>query len=146
MEEKIRLAAFEWLKEQVIISGDVLPRKLLEQGFIFKNPYFGPWKTNIFGNKATGQDLNNGRRTRNRELNEPNLREYRGEKLSKGRVQIRRNRYPFQPGDTVLYQGKKRIVKGTQNYGAYVRLADVSKPVKATDLKHYYYGKGMRVS
>jgi len=98
------------------------------------------------GKKATGQDLNNGRRTRNRDLNEPNLRVFRGKKLSKGRVQIRRKRYPFQPGDTVIYQGKEFTVKGTQNYGAYVRLTGLPKPVKAIDLKHNYYGKGMRVS
>jgi putative restriction endonuclease len=34
MEEQIRLAAFKWLEEQVRIYGDVLPRKLLEQGFM----------------------------------------------------------------------------------------------------------------
>lgn len=98
------------------------------------------------GKKVSGQELNCGRRTRNRNLNGPNLRIYRGQKLSKGRVQIRRKRYPFQPGDTVIYQGKKYTVKGTQNCGDYVRLAEFSKPVKTTMLKHLYYGKGLRVS
>ncbi len=37
MDESIRLAAFNWLKEQTDIYGDVLPRKLLATGF----NYFG---------------------------------------------------------------------------------------------------------
>jgi putative restriction endonuclease len=37
MDEKIRLAAFEWLEKQTAIYGDVLPRDLLVRGFIFNN-------------------------------------------------------------------------------------------------------------
>src|SRR5829696_1784690 len=33
---QVRLAAFNWLSEQVNVHGDVLPRKLLEQGFEFQ--------------------------------------------------------------------------------------------------------------
>ena len=33
----IRLAAFDWLKVQTAIHGDVLPRKTLENGFIFES-------------------------------------------------------------------------------------------------------------
>jgi len=35
MDDQIRLSAFEWLEKQIIIYGDVLPRDLLEKGFIF---------------------------------------------------------------------------------------------------------------
>jgi len=35
-DQQIRLAAFNWLSEQVSIHGDVLPRKLLEKGFVFE--------------------------------------------------------------------------------------------------------------
>lgn len=54
MEEQIRLAVFKWLEEQVLIQGDVLPRKLLEQGFIFNGQrvtVVGPqgiWKPKMF--------------------------------------------------------------------------------------------------
>jgi len=54
MEEQIRLAAFKWLEEQVLIHGDVLPRKLLEQGFIYNGQrvtVIGPqgiWKPRVF--------------------------------------------------------------------------------------------------
>ncbi len=34
-EEHIRLKAFEWLEEQTRLRGDVLPRQLLEAGFLF---------------------------------------------------------------------------------------------------------------
>jgi putative restriction endonuclease len=42
---RVRLAAFEWLNEQVEVHGDVLPRSLLEQGFVFEGqrvPLVGP--------------------------------------------------------------------------------------------------------
>ncbi len=42
---RIRLAAFQWLAEQVDIHGDVLPRKLLHEGFVFngeKVPLISP--------------------------------------------------------------------------------------------------------
>ncbi|MBT9174348.1 MAG: hypothetical protein DDT21_02762 [Syntrophomonadaceae bacterium] len=78
------------------------------------------------GEKASGQELNCGRRTRNRNLNGPNLRIYRGRKVSDGRVQIRKKRHPYQPGDTVTIDGKRCTVKGTQNHGAYVKLAELS--------------------
>jgi len=94
------------------------------------------------GKKTTGQELNNGRHTRNTNLNTENLRQYRGKKLSKGRSQIRKSRYPFQPGDVVLCEGRKYTVKGTQNLGAYVKLTDLPKPVRTDRLKHLRFGKG----
>ena len=42
---RVRLAAFEWLAEQVELHGDVLPRSLLEQGLEFEGqrvPLVGP--------------------------------------------------------------------------------------------------------
>jgi len=37
MEQEIRLAAFDWLNEQLLLNGETLPRTLLAQGF----PYHG---------------------------------------------------------------------------------------------------------
>ena len=54
MEDVIRLTAFKWLEDQVRIHGDVLPRKLLEQGFEFRGQKItlvgpqGIWKPKIF--------------------------------------------------------------------------------------------------
>ncbi len=53
MEEVIRIAAFKWLEEQVQIHGEVLPRTILESGFIFndqKVTLVGPsgiWKPKV---------------------------------------------------------------------------------------------------
>ena len=37
MDERIRLASFEWLEKQIAIYGDVFPRDLLIRGFVFNN-------------------------------------------------------------------------------------------------------------
>lgn len=95
--------------------------------------------------KATGQELNSGRRTRNKNLNTENLRKYRSLKLKSGRRSIRRNRYQFQPKDIVIYKGKKYLVVGVQNYGAYIKLSGLQKPVKTSDVRLLYYSKGFRV-
>ncbi len=97
------------------------------------------------GEKVSGQTLNCGRTTRNKNLNTENLRKHRGMKVSSGRVSIRKRRYPFQPGDTVLHEGQKHTVKGVQNLGAYIKLSALSKPVKTTRVQLLYYGKGLRV-
>ena len=50
METAIRLAAFDWLKDQRLIHGEALPRTLLERGFPYSNEYVtlvgasGIWK------------------------------------------------------------------------------------------------------
>lgn len=55
MDDAIRLFAFNWLTEQMKVHGDVLDRKLLEQGFIFENQtvhLIGPqgiWKPSMMG-------------------------------------------------------------------------------------------------
>lgn len=93
--------------------------------------------------KVSGQDLFNGRRTRNKNLNSDNLRKYRGEKISKGQRRIRTKRYFYQPGDLVKYEGKTYTVKGTQNNGAYVALKEVKKVPKIELLKPYKFMKGI---
>jgi len=97
------------------------------------------------GEYVSGQTLNCGRRTRNKNLNRPNLHVYRANKLSKGRYQLRTKRYPYQPGDTVLFQGKKYTVRGSQNHEQYIRLRELSKPVRVDLLKPLRYGKDLRV-
>ncbi|PKN67813.1 MAG: HNH endonuclease [Deltaproteobacteria bacterium HGW-Deltaproteobacteria-15] len=45
LDGRVRLAAFTWLSEQVRIHGDVLPRSLLAEGFVFEDqrvPLVGP--------------------------------------------------------------------------------------------------------
>ncbi len=95
------------------------------------------------GKKASGQELFCGRRTRNKTLNKENLRKYRGHKTNKGRVNIRRQRYKFQPKDIVLFQGKKYLVKGIQNYGLYIKLDGLAKPVKTSLVTPICWRKGI---
>jgi hypothetical protein len=95
------------------------------------------------GKKVKGQELSSGRRTRNKQLNEENLRPYRGPQVSKGRVSIRKQRYPYQPQDLVAYQGQPYRVKGMQNYGQYIKLAGLTKPVKTELVTPVRWRKGI---
>ena len=97
------------------------------------------------GKKESGQTLNNGRRTRNKNHNGENLRVYREQKVSKGRVSIRRQRYQFQPNDMVVFENQKYRVKGVQNYGAYVKLDGLSKPVRTDMVIPLRWRKGLCV-
>ena len=93
----------------------------------------------------TGQELFCGRRTRNKNLSAENLRKYRGAKVSKGRRNIRKQRYAYQPKDIVIFEGKKYTVQGVQNKGEYIKLREKSKPVKTNLVKPYMFSKGYSV-
>lgn len=95
------------------------------------------------GQKARGQTLFSGRRTRNKNLCGENLHPYRGQKLSKGRVSIRRQRYAYQPGDLVRVADQVYRVKGMQNYGAYIKLDGLPKPVKTALVSSLRWRKGI---
>ena len=90
----------------------------------------------------TGQELFCGRRTRNKNLNEENLHKYRGAKKSNGRRNIRKQRYAYQPKDIVTFESKKYSVQGVQNKGEYIKLMEMSKPVKTDLVKPYMFRKG----
>jgi hypothetical protein len=95
------------------------------------------------GKKASGQDLFNGRTKRNKNTNGESLRVFRGEKFSRGRRSIRRSRYPFQPKDLVLFNGKQHYVVGTLNKGDYVKLKDVKKVPNVKKITLIKSGKGL---
>lgn len=94
------------------------------------------------GEKVSGQDLFNGRRTRNKNLNSENLHKYRGKKISKGQRRIRTQRYFYQPNDLVKYEGRIYTVKGTQNNGKYIALKEIKKVPKIELIKPYKFMKG----
>ncbi len=95
------------------------------------------------GHKVSGQELDSGHRTRNTALTDENLHLYRGRKVSKGRVSIRQQRYRYQPKDSVSYKGQRYHVKGMQNYGQYIKLAGLPKPVKTTLVQPGRWRKGL---
>lgn len=94
------------------------------------------------GKKESGSTLFNGRTTRNKEKNGQDLHVYRMQKVSKGYYSYRTKRYPFQPKDLVLLDGKQFLVVGSQNKGAYVKLQNHKKVVKPESLTPLKYGKG----
>ena len=86
------------------------------------------------GSIKKGAQLSCGRTKRNIPRNtELNERIYHGQKISKGRINVRKVRYPIQPGDIVLYEGKKYTAKGCQHYGQYAVLDD-GRSIKTTKL------------
>jgi hypothetical protein len=95
------------------------------------------------GEKVSAAELNCGRRTRNRNHNSENLRNYRGQKLSDGQRRIRKQKYFYQPSDLVMYEGKVYIVRGTQNEGKYVALRETKKVPNVTLLTPYKFKKGL---
>ncbi len=54
------------------------------------------------------------------------LRKYRGQKASKGRRTIRRQRYAIRPGTVFLLDGKRHTSRGVRHYGEYVTYKDGS--------------------
>ena len=95
------------------------------------------------GETKTGQELFNGRRTRNKKHNTENLHKYRKQKISKGRRSIRIQRYFYQPKDIVIFENNKYIVKGVQNNGSYIKLKGLSKPVRTKLVRPYMFRKGL---
>lgn len=95
------------------------------------------------GEKVSANSLSCGRTTRNKNKNGENLKIYRGEKLSKGRRTIRKQRYFYQPGDLVKYENKVYTVRGTQNEGKYVALREIKKVPKVELLTSYKFRSGL---
>jgi len=103
------------------------------------------------GKTKSGQDLADQRRSKDKTAEKVNLRKFRGHKTKKGGRRIRKERYPLQPHDVVIYKGDKRdapvkcTVKGTFNKGKWIRLKDPQGNTinsNVEDVEIYRYGKG----
>jgi hypothetical protein len=94
------------------------------------------------GRKEAASELHSGRRKRNKNLNGENFKKYRGKKISKGRITIRRQRPKFQPKDEVLYQGKVYRIKGSHNKGTRVILS-TEKSVSVKEITLISQNKGL---
>lgn len=96
------------------------------------------------GEKATGSTLFSGRRTRNKNLSDKNLRVYRGQKVSTGRRSIRKSRYPYQQNDLVTLDGQVYRVRGMQNLGTRVALyADRNLTADIRKVQPHLWRKGI---
>ncbi|MDD5848173.1 MAG: RNA-guided endonuclease IscB [Firmicutes bacterium] len=87
------------------------------------------------GVKKSGSDLSCGRTNRSEPRNgEQNLRIFHGKKVSKGRISVRRQRYPIQPGTQVMYKRHTYVAVGTHNNGTAVVL-NSGKSVSVSKLR-----------
>ena len=94
------------------------------------------------GKKECGIELGSQRRERNLNIPFENNRIFRGEKVSKGKRTIRKERYFYQPKDLVKYEGKVFTVKGTHNKGTRVMLKENNKSISVKELMPYVFRKG----
>lgn len=94
------------------------------------------------GRKRTGQELFNGRISRNHKQDSENLHVYRKQKCSKGRRTIRKSHYKIQPHDIVRYKGRLYETAGCQHYGQYVVLLPGKKSVSTKKIAIYKYSGG----
>ena len=93
------------------------------------------------GRLKSGQQLSNGRISRNRKKDSENLHLYRQEKKKNGRRSIRRHRYRIQPGDKILFQGGTYGTKGCHCNGTRVML-DTGKSVAMSKIHLKIYAGG----
>lgn len=99
------------------------------------------------GKVRTGQELSCGRTCRNESRrSDRDQRIFRGHKVRKGRVSIRRRRYSIQPGILLMYRGRKAAAKGVFNKGTWVRLADGSNAALKNVKVLKYPGSWMHAS
>lgn len=94
------------------------------------------------GKKECGKELGSQRRERNLNIPFENNRIFRGEKVSKGKRTIRKERYFYQPKDLVKYEDKVFTVKGTHNKGTRVMLKENNKSISVKELIPYVFRKG----
>ena len=96
------------------------------------------------GKQKAGKELSSGKTRRSRELNYDNLRQFRKEKVKKGRVSIRRNHYQLRPHDVVLNTRTNRIerVKSVNSRGKNVIL-QTGKSSTVKNIVSLYHVNGM---
>ena len=98
-------------------------RKCRRNSRVLSRFYDAKYRALRDGSVKTGSQLSCGRTNRriprHTELNE---RIYRGHKISKGKLVVRRQHYQYRPGDTVWAEGKRYTVKGIISNGTRIAL------------------------
>lgn len=89
-------------------------KKMRRNDRILQRFYDAKYSDKRDGSEKKGSQLSCGRTKRSESRNsDKNLRIFRGHRLSKGYVSIRKNRTQIKPGSIVLYNGEKLTVHGT---------------------------------
>lgn len=94
------------------------------------------------GKTRSWQELFNGRISRNHKKDSENLHRYRKKKVSRGKRNIRVQRYKIQPHDIVLFDGKKYETTGCHNKGTRAILLPEKKSKSVEKLTIYKYAGG----
>lgn len=94
------------------------------------------------GSKKSGKQLSCNRTNRREpRCSDKNERIYREQKLSKGKIVVRKQHYLFRPHDIVWYEGQKYFVKGVQDKGKRVALQN-HLPVAITKIEKCIHTNG----
>ena len=104
--------------------------------------YDAKYIDNRNGKTRTGQELFNGRISRNHKKDSENLHQYRRQKISTGKRTIRKQHYAIQPHDIVIFNGEKFETSGCHNNGTRVILLPQKKSVAIKKLNIYRYAGG----
>lgn len=100
------------------------------------------------GVKRSGQELFNGRISRNHKKDSENLHVYRGEKVSKGKRTIRKQRYEIQPHDIVIWENRRYETSGSHCNGTRIillpnhKVLEKKKSVAVKRIKVCYHAGG----
>ena len=119
-------------------------QKLRNNNWMLQKFYDAKYIDSRDGKQKPGKELSSGRTRRSRELNYDNLRQFRKEKIKKGRVSIRRNHYQLRPHDVVLNTKTNKIetVTGVQNSGTVIKF-QTGKTCSIKTVVSLYHVNGM---
>ena len=119
-------------------------QKLRNNNRVLQKFYDAKYIDSRDGKQKTGKELSSGRTRRTRELNYANLRQFRQEKVKKGRVSIRRNHYQLRPHDVVLNTKTNKVetVTGVQNNGTVIKF-QTGKTCSLKNVVSLYHVNGM---
>ena len=97
------------------------------------------------GTVKSGKQLSCNRTNRSEIRNSnKNERIYRGQKVSKGKIVVRKQHYQYRPYDFIWYEDVKYIVKGVQDKGKRIALQN-HLPVSLSRVKKCVHANGWRL-
>lgn len=102
-------------------------KKVRRHNRILTKFYDSQWIDRRDGSVKKEKQLPNGRVSRSHKKDTENLRVYRKKRISKGYYSLRSERYPLQPGDTVIYKGQVYTVDEAKNNGEAVKICNAAK-------------------
>ena len=116
-------------------------RKLRRNNRVLERFYDATYTDTRDGRRQKGSQLGCNRTKRNTPRNnDGNERIHRGHKVSKGRRAVRTTRYPIQPGDRVLVDGRWSVTTGSHCKGTRIMVDGKSVPVKQVQAVIHHNG------